>query len=510
MSGNAKKEFGDYQTPIDFCYKVCEYIRQQGFSAEAKAILEPTCGIGNFLSAASSTFGCSNTVGVEINEKYARLSRKAVPSAKIIVDNIFNVNTKQICKTNDVLVIGNPPWATNADLLYNLPQKVNFKGLRGIDALTGYSNFDICEYIILQLLNEYKNTNSTICMLCKTSVARNIILEIARSRICYDKIEILNFSSNKVFGISAAACIFVIKLSPNRENMSVICDVKNFENDSLLDTMIVKDGVLKMSSTQADLEGTCPLVWRSGIKHDCSKVMELDLKDGKLINRQKSVVDIEGDLVFPLAKSSAFKEPILTDIAQFVIVTQMRPKQDTAYIQYSYPQTWRYLNENINYFNNRKSIIYKGSAPFSMFGIGDYSFSPYKVGLSGFYKKPLFCLLHSNKPVMTDDTTYFLAFKDYNIAYAMMLLLNSKIVQDFLSSIAFLDSKRPYTVKLLSRLDLKKCITAVSFSEITNTEAKLQLPKYITAEMYAQLKDYIQMSKISDKERGKQKIHRKL
>ena len=494
MSGNEKKEFGDYQTPIDFCYKVCEYIKQQGFSATAKAIIEPTCGIGNFLSAAFTVFGCSNTFGIEINEKYARLSKEAVPSAKVIVDNIFDINTRCLCGANDVLVIGNPPWATNAGLFYNLPQKANFKGLRGIDALTGSSNFDICEYIILQLLHEYKNTNSTICMLCKTSVARNIILEIARCQICYDKIEMLNFNSKKIFGISTAACILVLKLSSDKKNTSVICGVKNFENGSLLDTLIVKDGVLKTISTQADLEGTCQLVWRSGVKHDCSKVMELDIKDGKLINKQKSVVEIEGDLVFPLVKSSGFKAPVLTEFTKFIIITQTKLKQDTTYIQNAYPQTWGYLNDNINYFNKRKSVIYKGAAPFSMFGIGDYTFSPYKVGLSGFYKKPLFCLLHSTKPVMTDDTTYFLAFEDYNIAYTMMLLLNSQTVQDFLASIAFLDSKRPYTIKLLSRLDLKRCIATVSFREITNTEAKLQLPRYITAEMYAQLENYIRVA----------------
>lgn len=491
MSGDEKREFGDYQTPIDFCFKVCEYIRQQGFAVATKAILEPTCGVGNFLSAASSTFGYTNVFGIEINEKYAQFSREAVPSAKVIVDNIFDVNTKQICGTNDVLAIGNPPWATNANLFHNLPQKNNFKGLRGIDALTGYSNFDICEYIILQLLGEYKNTNSTICMLCKTSVARNVVLEIARSQICYDKIEILNFNSNKIFGISAAACVFIIKLSTEVKHTSVVCDVKNFDNGSLLDTLIVKGGTLKTLNTQVDLEGTCQLVWRSGIKHDCSKIMELNLKDGKLINKQKTVVDIERDLVFPLVKSSAFKKPILTDFTKFVIVTQTRPRQDTTYIQYSYPQTWEYLNDNMDYFSKRKSVIYRNSTPFSMFGIGDYSFSPYKVGLSGFYKKPLFCLLHSTKPVMTDDTTYFLAFKDYNIAYTMMLLLNSKTVQSFLSSIAFLDSKRPYTAKLLSRLDLEKCITIVSFDEITDTEEELQLPRYITTEMYAQLKNYI-------------------
>lgn len=270
-----------------------------------------------------------------------------------------------------------------------------------------------------------------------------------------------------------------------------MCDVKNFDDKFLFDTLIVKNGILKTLNTQVDLEGICQLAWHSGIKHDCSKVMELNLKNSKLINKQKTVVDIERDLVFPLVKSSAFKKPILTNYTQFVIVTQTKPKQNTKYIQYSYPKTWKYLNNNIDYFRERKSVIYRNSALFSMFGIGDYSFFPYKVGLSGFYKKPLFCLLHSAKPVMTDDTTYFLAFNDYNIAYAMMLLLNSKTVQEFLMSIAFLDNKRPYTIKLLSRLDLKKCITIVSFSEIADTETELQLPRYITTEMYIQLKNYI-------------------
>ena len=128
-----------------------------------------------------------------------------------------------------------------------------------------------------------------------------------------------------------------------------------------------------------------------------------------------------------------------------------------------------------------------------MFGIGEYSYKPYKVGLSGFYKRPLFALLYSEdgKPVMTDDTAYFLAFDDYNTAYAVMLLLNSETVQNFLLSIAFLDSKRPYTVKLLSRLDFKKCISNVTYKEMQETEAALQLSEYITEEQYNNLKTYI-------------------
>lgn len=495
MSGNEKKEFGDYQTPLEFCQKVCDYIKRHAFASNTSAILEPTCGIGNFLFAASNSFTYDNIVGIEINEEYANISKEKVPSATIMVNSIFDVNTRQMCGTDNVLIIGNPPWATNANLSYNLPQKINFKGLRGIEALTGSSNFDICEYIILQLLAEYKDTDSTICMLCKTSVARNVLLEMSRNEIAYRKVEMLNFNSNKVFGISAAACVLIVELSSQgNNNGEVVCEVKNFDEETLTDTLVVGSGKIKSEKTKIDLEGKCQLVWRQGVKHDCGKVMELDQNGDEFINKNKVSVNIENGLVFPLVKSSHFKKPIMNEFSKFVIVTQSRPKQDTTYIQEEYPLTWEYLNNNIESFNKRKSVIYKKSAPFSMFGIGDYSFAPYKVGLSGFYKKPLFCLLYSDKPVMTDDTAYFLAFDNYDTAYCMMLLLNSATVQDFLLSIAFLDNKRPYTVKLLSRLDLQKCITSVSFDEIERTEAMLDLPKYVTEQKYMQLLGFLNAS----------------
>lgn len=487
MLGNEQKEFGDYQTPPKFCIQVCEYIKKSGIVRAPKAILEPTCGIGNFLSAASTVFDCSNIYGIEINEQYAEEAKRTIPNANITLGSIFDINTKQICQGDNVLIIGNPPWATNSNLSYNLPQKANFKGLRGIDALTGSSNFDICEYIILQLLDEYKHTDSTICMLCKTSVARNAILEMSRNEVEYQKIEMLHFNSNKVFGISAAACVLIIKLSSQvGSNSKIVCEVKNFDTNEQIDTITVSDGIIKTSDIKVNLEGKCQFVWRQGVKHDCGKVMELDLKGAELTNKYKEHVLIEDTLVFPLVKSSHFKKPIMHEFSKFVIVTQNKPKQDTSYIQDELPLTWKYLTDHIDSFNNRKSIIYKNSPPFSMFGIGDYSFAPYKVGLSGFYKKPLFSLLYSSKPVMTDDTAYFLAFDNYDTAYCMMLLLNSATVQEFLLSIAFLDNKRPYTVKLLSRLDLQKCVNEVSLEEIQQTENRFQLEGYVTAELYGE------------------------
>ena len=121
-----------------------------------------------------------------------------------------------------------------------------------------------------------------------------------------------------------------------------------------------------------------------------------------------------------------------------------------------------------------------------MFGVGDYSYAQYKVGVSGFYKEPLFSLLYSGdgKPVMTDDTSYFLPFEEYDLAYVAMLLLNSGRVRGFLTGIAFPDMKRPYTKQVLSRLDFRKMFREISVDELRRTEQTLNLACYVTDSMY--------------------------
>ncbi len=487
MHGADRKEYGDCQTPLDFCLKVCEYLQREGYAAGTEALLEPTCGSGSFLRAAASVFGHRRIFGIEINPNHARWAKSAVPGATVLVGSIFELRTRPLCGTGSVLICGNPPWGTSDRLSCNLPAKSNFKGLRGIDAVTGAAGFDISEAIILRLLNEYRGTDSALCMLCKTSAARKVVLEIERTGMGFSRMEMLNFDAGRVFGFSAPACLFAVRLSPAEGRRPAVCEVRDFDSGRLLDTLTAEKGKLVSRNAGKEFEGASQLTWRSGVKHDCVNVVELDLKDGRLTNRRKHVVDIEDDLVFPLAKSSSFKKPVLDEFEKFLLVTQTKPGQDTGHIRESCPRTWAYLNDNISFFTRRKSRVYNRSVPFSIFGTGPYSFAPCKVGLSGLYKKPLFSLLHSDKPVMTDDTCYFLGFEDRGAAYAMMLLLNGTTVQDFLTASAFLDSKRPYTAALLSRLDLKKCAHSVSLKTIRETEARLRLPPRMTEEMRSRL-----------------------
>ena len=117
-------------------------------------------------------------------------------------------------------------------------------------------------------------------------------------------------------------------------------------------------------------------------------------------------------------------------------------------------------------FNARKSKIYNNRPLFSIFGIGDYTFKPYKIGVSGFYKKLNFCLIkpQNDKPVILDDTSYFLFFDKLMDAFFTWVFLNFPDVKEFLSSLVFINAKRPYTKEVLMRLNYAKLIEKCSFS----------------------------------------------
>ena len=43
-----KIEYGDFQTPYDLAFQVCNVLKSWGI--KPNSILEPTCGTGNFLT----------------------------------------------------------------------------------------------------------------------------------------------------------------------------------------------------------------------------------------------------------------------------------------------------------------------------------------------------------------------------------------------------------------------------------------------------------------------------
>jgi hypothetical protein len=179
---------------------------------------------------------------------------------------------------------------------------------------------------------------------------------------------------------------------------------------------------------------------------------------GLLRTKRGRPVNIEDDLLFPMLKASDLGNGRVLTPRRWVLITQRSVNDDTQRIAEVAPKTWAYLLENAERFEQRASAIYRGRPPFSIFGVGDYSFSPWKVGIAGLYKKLDFEVIgpFADKPVVLDDTCYFLACQTQEEAELIASLLNSTAARDFYQSFVFWDSKRPVTVDLLRRLDLEQ------------------------------------------------------
>ncbi|HUT79966.1 MAG TPA: methyltransferase [Candidatus Bathyarchaeia archaeon] len=484
------KSWGDVQTPQWFVNEIYKIISQLDFKPDV--ILEPTFGDGNFLLASLAYFSnVKYLYGIEIQEKHIWnfllqlieriiVERKKLPvQIKIHHDDFFIHNFAEELlndQTLKILIVGNPPWITNSELSVlesnNLPKKSNRKGFKGLEALTGKSNFDITEFIIANLITTFSNHKCKIALLCKESVIRNILKELYNHTYPLNNIRAIKFDAAEVFNKKCDAALFLADI--DKESTCQTCIVSNFHNPFKI---INKFGWvygkfvsnIDRYNSIKDIDGYSSVVWRQGIKHDCAKVLELAQKDTDFLeNKLGERVIIENQLLYPLLKGSDLKDFEIKKTSRKLLLTQKTLKEDVKNFNDLYPKTWQYLNNHLTYFQKRKSKVYQSGNRFSVFGVGEYSFQNYKVAIAGFYKRGKFVLVPpiDNKPVVFDDTCYYIGFDSYIDALIYCTALNSEKINEFLKTITFENSKRPFTKEILMRINTKKIIADLTFENI--------------------------------------------
>lgn len=485
-----RAEYGDFQTNSQLADNVAVFLQQAG--SNPKIIIEPTCGKGNFVLASLKTFKeIQKIFAVEIYKPYVWETKfnilqfflenpdSRIPEIEICHANVFDFDFQKISKeysNEKVLVIGNPPWVTNSKLSSlesnNLPIKSNFKKHSGLDAMTGKGNFDIGEYITLMMFDAFQKLNGHFAFLVKNSVIKNVLLDQKNRNYKIADIQKLTIDSKKEFNVSVEASLLYCKMN---ETPEFICKEFDFYNNAKLinqfgwvNDKFVSD--IERYKHSNDIDGLCPFEWRQGIKHDCSSIMELDRVNGHFVNGLQQETILEEDLVFGVLKSSDLKKTVINETRKFTIITQKKVGQDTSFIKKEFPKTYHYLLKHKSQFDLRKSSIYKNKPDFSIFGIGDYSFSPFKISISGLYKNYFFNLIlpQNGKPIMLDDTCYLLGFDKLEFAAYTLILLNSEKTKRLLQAITFSDAKRTFTKDILMRIDILKLAMQFSGVKIRN------------------------------------------
>ena len=385
-----------------------------------------------------------------------------------------------------LLIVGNPPWVTNAALgalgSTNLPKKANQDGLRGIAALTGKSNFDISEWMLRENLAWLAAASGTLAVLCKTTVARRVLSHAWSNKLPIASAAMYRIDAKLHFGAAVDACLLIVRCGPGAASMDCR-DYSTLEAATPGTSFGLRDGTLiadiRRYERWHDLLGRGLSGWRSGIKHDCSKVFELDRHKTGYENGLGTKVQIEADVVFPLLKSSdiaARKRP-----RKWMLVPHKTMIASPEKLRRQAPKAWRYLVANAPLVDKRRSTIYRNRPRFSIFGVGEYSFSRWKVAISGLYKKLDFVEVppFQNRPVVFDDTCYFFACNSAQECRTLQRLVESRPAQEFWSAFVFWDAKRPITAQILNLLDFEAVARVLGVrSDVARALADRQLVQY--------------------------------
>ncbi len=494
---NSTRDYGDFQTPLTLTSKICQVTLSKGI--HPNIVIEPTVGIGNFVISAIKTFPTiQKVIAIDIQPKYEWFFKLNLlyhlqdivnpPKIEFVQGNIFQLSLLQELKKfnsnvtpSNLLILGNPPWVTNTELSKlkstNVPPKSNIKKEKGLNALTGSSNFDLAENIIVKLLSDFQAYPFSLAMLCKNSVIKNLIRDNQKYNLLLGQVDCYLIEAKREFNANVDAALLCLSYklpeSKNSHRPNPICTVRSLENPQEILSQFGYSNQFFVSNIELYrqtkyLEGSFPLEWRQGVKHDAAKIFVLKKNQTEFSNGHHEAVQIESACLYPFLKSSDLQNGFPTKVRNHLIITQKKLNQDTKHLKIAYPCLWEYLQKNTDEIAARKSKIYRNSPPFSMFGIGDYCFAPYKVGISGFYKKPIFSFIQpiEEKPVILDDTCYYISFKKYERALLYWIILNTSEVSNFLSSLIFLEQKRPYTKRILKRINFATLLTNFSVQAI--------------------------------------------
>jgi hypothetical protein len=479
---------GDFQTPPELAARVLAAVRAHG--GEPARILEPTCGSGAFLAAAATAFPQAEIIGIEYQRDRYGAALDAVCDrhrrVSVRYANAYELDFARLAWRTDgpLLVVGNPPWVTAAALGRSTgevvqPPRTNPRRLRGLAARTGAANFDVAEFLLLKLVREllvlpdlpYQEASfgrapesrrepssaangepPRFAMLVKESVARNVLTQVQVDGLGITAAEIVRIDARHWFGVAVDACCLFLTPAARRGDSVAAAAIRT-------DFFSVPQSWWSPTVTPARAAGAPgafgkpAIVFRQGVKHDAADVFELRRAGKAWRNGYGEAVAIEAEFIYPLLKAGALHAGHSPG-ATALIVPQQRLGASTADLAVRAPRLWRYLNEHAPRIAARKSSIYRNAPRFALFGIGPYSFAPWKVAVAGFYAQPRFRVVgpHDGRPVVFGDTSYFAPFEGEADARAFAAVCNSAAAAALIAQ-TVVPGKRPITKALLDGID---------------------------------------------------------
>lgn len=162
--------------------------------------------------------------------------------------------------------------------------------------MTGKRNFDISEWMLLRLIELLDGRHAALAMLCKTSVARKVLKHAWKQSVGIKRAAYFGIDAAAAFGASVDACLLFCEFLPSTslQMAEVYTELESEDPVQVVgyrDSQLIAD--IECYERWKHLNSESRYQWHSGIKHDCSRVMELRQLDGRWQNGFGEVVEIE-------------------------------------------------------------------------------------------------------------------------------------------------------------------------------------------------------------------------
>lgn len=392
-------------------------------------------------------------------------------------------------------LVGNPPWISWNALppAYRrrleselLPQYVLFD-FHGQAARLGHSNDDYLSTFTLITVQRYLRQSGLCSFLIKQPLLMNVSGKTFRHFSIRHRDEIIPLRVVKVadlrdldpFAIANETAILVLeKGAPtiypvdyevwSRNNGHIEIKIERAQPANAEDRsspwIIVNDD---WAATKF-MEGENPYEIRHGLKHDVAEVLIVDLiersKATLRVRRREDAAaeihDLEPDWVYPFLQPRHLQPWGNDGCAYFVLPQHKAGEDNEVELRDNFPLTYAFLKRFAARFAERRSRVFLHKPFYGLFGLGRYTFAPYKVCWVGLGFQPNFMVaeeIHNealgNKSMIPDGTIYYMPFADHDTAHFVCALLNSNLVRTFLSARSG-KSKRGLSKKVMAQLAL--------------------------------------------------------
>lgn len=520
ISQEMRRQLGEYYTPRGVAELSVGEVDVRDY--ESDTFLDPGCGSGIFLAtcidakreALEDNFGPEGLVDIITDTVYGiDLNPVAVKSAKLsyllsllpVLDEadvdelelpVFLTDSLNLTRDDAIRfgdrslelavdhLIGNPPWITWGNLsesVRNAWRETYVKQLdllphQGVETRLGHVNDDISVPFIWVCIHHYLNEDGDASFVLKREIVKGPAGRLLRTQRVKSRPvtvrHIHDFNRLRPFGddVGVHSAIYTLDADAESEFPIAVDSWKKASGkpsfataEAMRDTLkheetgvvpVEKDDTSSswvMEDAENRALGECEHDIRHGVKDDATEVYSID---------REQLDELEHDHIYPYIKSKHVVKYGLFGHALHLVPMKKANEDNETELQNTCPKAYGYLDSNRQALEDRSSTWLDEGTFYNVFGLGEYTWSEYKVVWCRLGFKPHFAVVSTvddeelgEKMVVPGDHFMFISTDNKHEAHFLCGLLNSSIYQKSIRGIAS-EGKSSLSKTVISKLEL--------------------------------------------------------